>query len=82
MVRVGEFDQVLAQMMGGAVKLLAQGVIDPGLEVRPPGFFAAHANVFGKQIDVGIEVAHVQRQRIFAGQLADFFNRLQSVETG
>ena len=29
MVRVGELDQVLAQVMGGAVKLLAQGVIDP-----------------------------------------------------
>ena len=82
MVRVSELNQVLAQVVRGAVELVAQRVVDPGFEMRAPGFFATDTDVFGKQIDVGIEVAHIQRQRIFAGQLTDLINRFQSVKAG
>ncbi|MNX92666.1 hypothetical protein D3C86_1248160 [compost metagenome] len=80
MVGVDELDDVLAEVVRGAVELVAQGVVEPALQVRAADFLAADADVRGEQVDVGIEVAHVQRQGVLAGQLADLLDRFQAVD--
>ncbi|MNR08067.1 hypothetical protein D3C85_1242060 [compost metagenome] len=79
-VGVDHFDDVLAQVVRRAAELVAQGRVDPRLEVRAADLLPAHADVLGEQVDVGIEVAHVQRQGVLAGQLADLLDRFQAVD--
>ena len=66
--------------MRGARKLVTQGLVLPNFEVRTAHFVFTHANIWRKQIDVCIHVAHVQRQRVFSSELADGFNRFEAVD--
>ena len=79
MVGIVKLNEVLAQMMRGTRKLVAQGLVLPRFKVSPSYFVFAHPNVGRKKIDVCIHVAHVQRQGIFASQLANGFNGFKTV---
>src|SRR5690606_28994358 len=60
----------------------AQGVVDPGLQVGTADLVAADPDVGCEQVHMGIEIAHVERQRILAGELADGVDRLEAIDAG
>ena len=59
-----------------------QGVVEPALEVGTADPVAADPDVRGEQVDVRIEVAHVQRQRVLGDELADFLDGLEPADAG
>ena len=79
MVGVAELDDVIADMVRGTGELVAHGVVEPATQGFAPLLPFAHANIRGKTAGHGIEVAHVQRQRILRGELANFIQRLETV---
>src|SRR3989344_941607 len=79
-IGIAELDDVLSQVVGGAVELLAHGFVQPRLEVRAAALVAAHPHVRGEAVGHGVHVAHVQGQGVLAGQLADRVQRLQPVD--
>ena len=81
MVRVPELDDVLAQMMRRAGELVAQRVVHPGFQVRAAGPLATHADVGSKEIDVRIEVAHVEGQGVLADELPDLLDGFEPIDT-
>ena len=82
MIRVSELDDVLAEVVRCTAELVAQGVIHPGLEVGPAHLLATDADVGRKEVHMRIEVAHVERQRVLSGKLADGLDRFQAVDAG
>ncbi len=79
-VTVLELDEVLAQMVRGAGELVAQRAVLPGLELRAADLVLAHPDVGREQVDMGVHVAHVERQRVLGGQLPDLLDRFEAVD--
>ena len=79
MVSILELDDVLAQMMRSAGELVTQRLGLPLLEMGATDLVAADADVGCAQVYMGIHIAHVQRERIFASQLPDRVDRLEPV---
>jgi hypothetical protein len=59
-VGIVEFDDLIADMVGGAVEWLAHGFFEPIAQRCPAGLTVADAHVFGEQVHPCVRVAHVQ----------------------
>jgi len=62
---------MIADMVGRAGKLQAQGIVQPALEMGAPHLVPAHPDIRGKQVHMGVEVPHVQGQGVLRRQLPD-----------
>ena len=80
-IGIVEFDDVIARMVGRAGELQAKRIIQPSLEVATANFVPADPDVIGKKVDVGVQISHIQRKRVFRDQLPDCVDSFEPVQS-
>ena len=65
----------------GLLDASAQDHVEPLLERRTPHTIPSHLNVFDEELDQGVGIAHVDRQRIAGRELPDGLDRLEALDS-
>ena len=71
-VGVIKLNHMIANMMRCAGELIAQGIVKPLFEMSAPGQFATDPNILSEQVNVCVQIAHIQRQGVLSHELPDF----------
>ena len=79
-IRVGEFDHVPADVVRGAGEGRAQRAVHIRAQGRAAAGVAPDADIGGEQADHRVDVAHIQRERVFGGELPDCVERFEPVD--
>ena len=79
-IGIVEFDDMPADMMRGAVELHPHRLIEIAAQRLAPARLLADADIGGEQPDHRVHIAHVEREGIFGGELADRVERFQPVD--
>ena len=82
MIGIVEFDHVAADMVRGTGKGRTQRAVHIGPQRLAAAGILAHADIGREQRNHRVHIAHVEREGIFGGQLADRIERFQAVDPG